>query len=154
MKERARAEFKKAVSAKRQWHVKIKDRGVEAKKTAFKFWYKMNIHSHNCVYVFWSNRKCQYVGRTLRGKGRPSSSFDKYWFSSVTRVDIYSVATPTTVPKAECLAIDVFRPRRNRIAAARPRYSKRCPICAAEKKIRRELNAVFPLRRRRKKPKH
>jgi hypothetical protein len=146
--ERARAEFKAAVIAKRQWHVKSKGWGVPAKRASFKRWYEKNIHGHNCVYVFWSGRKCEYVGRTMRGKGRPSSSFDKYWFGSVTRIDIYSVATQTVVPKAECLTMHVFKPRRNAISSSRPKFSKRCPICAAEKEIRRELNSIFPLRRK------
>jgi hypothetical protein len=84
----------------------------------------------------------------MRGKGRPSSSFDKYWFSSVTRIDIYSVGAPTIVPKAECLAMHVFKPRRNAISSSHPKFSKRCPICAAEKEILRELNSIFPLRRK------
>lgn len=100
----------------------------------------------NCVYVFWSGRKCEYVGRALRGKGRPFNSFEKYWFTSVTRVDIYSVATPTVVPKAECFAIHIFEPRRNAISSSRPKFSKRCPICATDRQLRRELNAIFPSR--------
>lgn len=148
VKQHVRTEFNRAVINKRQWHLRNKGWGVTAKKLSFKRWYAKNIHGHNCVYVFWSDRKCQYVGRTLRGKGRPADSFDKFWFSSVTRIDIYSVKSPTLVPKAECLAIHLFAPRRNRISSARPRYAKRCPICAEEKDIRRELSSIFPLRRK------
>jgi hypothetical protein len=148
---RARPEFKEAVIKKRQWHVKKnKGWGVPAKRAKFKLWYEKNIHGRNCVYVFWSGRKCIYVGRTIRGKGRPASSFDKHWFNGVTRIDIYMIKTPTIVPKAECLAMHIFKPRRNAISPAHLRFSKRCPICAAEKLIRRELNSIFPLRRKNK----
>jgi hypothetical protein len=150
VKERARGEFDGAVTDKRQWHVRNKGWGVLAKRESFKRWYKKHIHGQNCVYVFWSGRKCKYVGRTLSGKGRPSSWFDKYWFGGVTRIDIYPVKNPTIVPKAECLAIDLFEPRRNEISPARPKYAKQCPICAAEKEIRRELNSIFALRRKKK----
>jgi len=151
LKKRARAEFKVSIVAKRQWHVKNKGWGVAAKRSSFKRWYAKNIHGRNCVYVFWSGRKCEYVGRTIRGKGRPSSSFDKYWFGSVTRVDIYSVASPTVVPKTECLAIDVFQPKRNAIASSRPKFCKRCPVCTAEEEIKRELSRIFPLRKNKSK---
>jgi hypothetical protein len=103
--------------------------------------------------VFWSDRNCEYVGRTLRGKGRPSSSFDKFWFNGVTRIDIYSVASPAVVPKAECLAIDVFNPRRNVYSSSHPKFSRKCPICSAEKEIKRELRAIFPFRKSRRRKK-
>ena len=123
--------------------------GRRAKKAAFRRWYDKRVRSKNCVYVFWSNRKCVYVGRTLRGKGRPSGSFEKYWFSWVTRIDVYSVASPSVVPKAECLAIDLFDPSQNINSSSKPKYSKRCPICSTEKRISAELRRVFPLRRKR-----
>jgi hypothetical protein len=88
IKQRGRKRFKSLVVLKRQWQVNSgKGFGRRAKKTAFRRWYDKSVRSNNCVYVFWSGRKCVYVGRTLRGKGRPSSSFDKFWFSSVTRID-------------------------------------------------------------------
>lgn len=147
LKKRARKEFQASILAKRQWQTKKnKGHGRAAKKASFRRWYGRNIHGQNCIYVFWSGRRCEYVGRTVRGHGRPSSSFDKYWFSAVTRIDIYSVAGPSVVAKAECLAIDLFDPRRNIYSSSRPKFSKRCPICSAEKEIRRELKRVFPLR--------
>src|SRR5208282_5857695 len=107
--------------------VKQKGFGRTAKKRSFGKWYARQIQSQNCVYVFWSGRRCEYVGRTVRGRGRPSSQFDKFWFGSVTRVDIYSVGGPSSVPKAECLAIHLFDPRQNVNSASRPKYARRCP---------------------------
>jgi hypothetical protein len=150
LKKRGRREFQNAVVAKRQWHVRNKGWGRPAKKKSFGNWYERNVPSHNCVYVFWSGRRCEYVGRTINGKGRPSSSFEKFWFSSVTRIDIYSVSGQSLVPKAECLAIDLLNPRRNVYSSSRPKFSKKCPICSAEKNIQRELISVFPFRKTRK----
>jgi len=150
LKKRGREEFDKCYVAKRQWHVRnSKGWGRRAKGKAFRRWYVREIRSHNCVYVFWSGRKCEYIGRTVRGKGRPSSSFDKYWFGGVTRVDIYSVGNPSLVAKTECLAIDIFDPRRNLNSSSRPKYAKKCPICSAEREIRRELKTIFPLQSQR-----
>jgi hypothetical protein len=150
IKKRGQKAFNSHVLLKRQWQVNSeKGFGRRAKKTAFRLWYDKSVRSNNCVYVFWSGRRCVYVGRTLRGKGRPSSSFDKFWFSSVTRIDVYSVASPSVVPTVECLAIDLFDPSRNVYSSSKPKFSKKCPICSGEKKIKAELRRVFPLRRTR-----
>jgi len=150
VKSRARAEFNATWTNKSQWHVKKnKGWGIPAKRKSFKLWYEKHIQSRNCVYVFWSGRRCVYVGRTMHGKGRPASSFDKHWFNGVTRIDIYTIKTPTIVPKAECLAMHLFEPRRNAINPAHLRFSKRCPVCVAIKEIQRELNSIFPLRKKR-----
>src|ERR1019366_9586279 len=78
IKKRGKKAFKSHVLLKRQWQVNSgKGFGTGAKKTAFRRWYDKSGRSHNSVYVFWSGCKCVYVGRTLRGKGRPSGSFDK-----------------------------------------------------------------------------
>jgi len=147
--DQARDDFGTVVASKRQWHVR--GFGRSAKKRGFKEWYAKRIQSHNCVYVFWSGRRCEYVGRTIRGRGRPSSQFDKFWFTGVTRLDIYSVVGPGSVPKAECLAIHLFDPRRNVNSASKPKYARRCPICHSEKRIKKELARIFPLRRKRRK---
>lgn len=129
LKKRGKKEFKTSFISKRQWQVKnSKGWGRRAKKLAFRQWYDREIQSRNCVYVFWSGKDCEYVGRTFRGKERPTSSFDKFWFNGVTRIDIYSVHSPSVVARAECLAIDVFDPRRNLNSSSRPKFSKRCPI--------------------------
>jgi hypothetical protein len=114
LRKRGRAEFRQSVEFTRHWFPKKgKGFGVYAKKAKFKHWYGHKIGSRNCVYVFWSRGVCEYVGRTVRGKGRPAGWFDKFWFPSVTRIDIYAVRNASLVPKLECLAIDQFNPRRN-----------------------------------------
>ena len=140
------SEFRDLVRAKKQWQVKGKAFGVDAKIRAFKGWYQKYITSDNCIYVFWSRRRCYYVGRTIRGKGRPSAHFVKYWFPGVTRIDIFSVSSPTRVPKAECLAIHLMSPRYNKNQAAKRRYCPACPICKTKKEIKTDLKRLFRIR--------
>ena len=56
------------------------------KKQSFKKWYESKITTKNCVYAFWNGKRCLYVGRTLNGKGRPTSHFEKHWFGKATKV--------------------------------------------------------------------
>jgi hypothetical protein len=144
---RARGEFVRAVDGKRQWHVKRgKGFGVDAKRERFKHWYNRHIGSSNCVYAFWSSRGCIYVGRTLRGHGRPAGWFDRAWFLPVKRIDIYPMRRPSEVPKAECLAMHLFDPSENKNWPSIGRHKKKCPICRATKEIDRELKSIFRLR--------
>jgi hypothetical protein len=144
---RGKKEFWRSLEFKCQWFPKKgKGFGIHAKKLTFNRWYDRRIGTRNCVYVFWSNGICEYVGRTVRGKGRPVGWFDKFWFQSVTRIDIYGVRIPSLVPKAECLAIDRFNPRRNIYSASRPKRAKKCPVCRATREIRKELKDLFRLR--------
>jgi hypothetical protein len=146
LKKRARSEFKEVVAGRRSWQVRRKGFGFRAKRAKFKRWYEDQIGKQNCIYIFWSGRRCVYVGKTIRGKGRPAGHFEKIWFPCVTRIDIYPVRRRSQVPMAECLAIDMFDPRENRNRAAKVRYSKRCPVCAAVKDIERELRSLFRFR--------
>ena len=72
-------------------------------------------HTKGLIYAFWGNRKkCIYIGRTGSHGSRPSSHFEKFWFSGVKRVTIFSIKGRSHIPKLECLAIHRFRPRRNK----------------------------------------
>lgn len=147
VRRRARREFFRTVGGKRQWHVKRgKGYGIDAKRKRFKRWYEKHVGSKNCVYAFWSRRGCVYVGRTLRGKGRPADWFDRVWFQPVTRIDVHSIGKPSEVPKAECLAVHLFDPIENKNWPSTGRYTKKCPICKATKEIDRELKSIFRLR--------
>ena len=147
VRRRARKEFRSVVGGKRQWHVKRgKGYGVQAKTKKFKAWYDKHIGNKNCTYVFWAGKECVYVGRTIRGKGRPAGWFDRVWFQPVRRIDIYSVLRRSEVPKAECLAMHMFDPTENKNWPSIGRYTKKCPICRATKEIDHELKNIFRLR--------
>ena len=91
--------------------------------------------------------KCIYVGRTIKGKGRPQSHFVKFWLNSVSRIDIYLTSQSSQVPKLECLAIHRFHPKENGMKASIPKWAKKCPVCEIQKNIRSELRQIFSLRK-------
>lgn len=132
---------------KRQWHPRRgKGRGVSAKQKAFKTWYDGKLSYKNCVYVFWNGRKCLYVGRTLNGKGRPSSQFSKFWFGKATRLDIFCSKAKRSIPALECRLTHQYEPSYSRIKPSRsPRY-RRCDICEVEDAIYDEIKDIFALR--------
>lgn len=130
---------------KRQWH--SKGWGVEKKRKEFLMWYDAKIANNNCVYVFWAGKKCRYVGRTLNGKNRPQAHFYKKWFPSVTRVDIYHSKTKRDIPKLECLATHRFKPSHSIIKPSSKKWFSRCPICEAQKMIRRDVRSMFRFRK-------
>ena len=132
---------------KRQWHSKRnKGFGVSAKKKAFKNWYERTITTRNSVYVFWDKSKCLYVGRTLNGKGRPTSHFEKYWFRRATRVDIFAFDRKRDVPRHECVLTHRWDPAYSKIMPARKRYYTPCPICVGRKRISDDVKTMFRLR--------
>ena len=96
------------VVKKKQWHVK--GRGCEKKKQYFDAFFVKQIPEKNYIYIFWKNRKCLYIGKTEKGKGRPQNHFSKYWFTQATRVDIHAVKSASQVLKLECLAKHRFNP--------------------------------------------
>ena len=137
-------EFDALVEAKHQWHAKRgKGRGPEAKRVSFSRWWDRRVTRRTCIYVFWQGRLCAYVGRTGRGGGRPQRHFDRHWFQSVTRIDVYEIPGKRSLAKAECLAIDRFQPRRNRMKSARQWGKSKCPVCTHESKVRADLEWLF-----------
>ena len=136
---------------KKQWHTK-KGKGWSraAKKQAFKHWYGQHIETMNCVYIFWNNRKCLYVGRTLNGKGRPSAHFEKYWFNRCTRIDIYSFSRQREVPRFECVMTHKLNPAKAKNKPSSKRYSSNCPICENNSFITEQVRSMFPFRKKRR----
>ena len=97
VKKAAQKEFSKIVDQKKQWRVSnSKGWGWRAKRESFDNWFQLKIPYPNCIYVFWSGRKSCYVGRTVRGKGRPQSHFGKSWFHGVDSV-LTSIQPPAQV---------------------------------------------------------
>jgi hypothetical protein len=132
---------------KRQWHPKLgKGHGSSAKKRHFKRWYEKHITTKNCVYVFWSHKSCLYVGRTLNGKGRPSSHFEKHWFGKASRLDIYGFERKRDVPRFECMFTHRHKPSYSKIRPSSKKYYSQCPICETEKKIKNGVKSFFRLK--------
>jgi hypothetical protein len=132
---------------KRQWHAKRgKGFGRTAKKRSFKMWFAKKINAKNCVYAFWNGSRCLYVGRTRRGKGRPTSHFEKYWFGQVTRVDVFGFRGRRDVPQFECMLTHKARPTYAEHKPSSQRYHTPCPVCAGRRRIGLEVRRLFRLR--------
>lgn len=132
---------------KKQWHPKRnKGRGPDEKAAAFKRWYERTVPFKYCVYLFWNKRRCLYIGRTLGGHGRPSSHFDKHWFSSATRIDVLSMVRKNKVAMLECIATHRHNPKHSKIKPPASKGFARCPICDVNRSIRLELKQIFRLK--------
>jgi hypothetical protein len=131
---------------KRQWHIKGKGFGVRTKAKKFKSWYDKKIETKNCVYVFWKGSHCLYVGRTLSGKGRPTSHFQKYWFRAATRIDVYGFDRKRDVPRFECMATHYWEPAYSRVTPASKKYYSVCPVCKGRDFIGGQVKWLFRLR--------
>lgn len=132
---------------KRQWHSKRnKGFGVRAKKKSFKDWYERKITTKNSVYAFWDTSKCLYIGRTLNGKGRPTSHFEKYWFRRVTRIDVFGFDRKRDVPRYECMLTHRWNPAYSRITPSMKKYYTRCPICEGRREISSGVKRIFRFR--------
>src|SRR3989442_707060 len=86
----ARKEFHSSLRGRRSWHPKRgKGHGRDVKRKAFKRWFARKFGRGTYVYVFWNQQKCVYVGKTAKSGGRIAGHFEKHWFSSVSRIDVY-----------------------------------------------------------------
>lgn len=147
LRNRAITSLTNLYDTKKQWRVTTqKGWGVAQKKRAFIEWFDKYIPFDNCVYAFWAKRRCRYVGRTLKGKNRPQSHFEKHWFTGVTRIDIYAARASRDISKLECLATHRFLPSHNKIKPSSRKGNSKCPICQTHKAIRSEVKSIFRLR--------
>lgn len=131
---------------RRRWHTKGKGRGWHAKRKSFKAWFRDQVGAKHCVYAFWRKRVCVYIGRTHGGGNRPSHHFEKLWFANVTRIDVYSFAGKRDLARFECMLTHHHDPIQLRATPSRKKYSSRCLVCDANRKIRSEIKRIFRLR--------
>lgn len=130
----------------KQWRLRGKGRGVTAKQKHFKAWYDEHIGTSNCVYEIWGRKGALYVGRTLNGRGRPTSHFDKQWFTAAVRIDVYGFRNKRGVPRFECLLTHRDRPSKSKIKPASRKYHTACPICEKQRDVRNRVKYIFRLR--------
>jgi hypothetical protein len=138
----ARRQFRRLARPKKSW--KPKGRGADNKQKEFLPWVREgNSQGRGKVYVFWRRRECRYVGRT-RGRGsRPSCHFKRSWFNGTTRIDVHSAHQRKSIPMLECLAIHRFNPTKNKVKAAKLKWTAKCPLCSLRKKIRTEIRTIY-----------
>jgi hypothetical protein len=141
----ARAAFDSHVASRRNY--RIKGRGPYDKKERFETWFARFKNTKGLIYAFWDKYgDCVYVGRTGSHGSRPSSHFDRFWFSRVRRVTIFDVRGKSRVPQLECLAIHHFQPELNVNRASIRKWTKACPLCTTHRYIEDELRSIFRFR--------
>lgn len=82
------------------------------------------------VYIFWNGKKCVYVGRTKTAKNIKGGGGKwrlQNW-REAKRLEIRFIRNKRNLPKAECLAKDIYEPYLNKISVSMPRYSSPCPV--------------------------
>ena len=138
----AKKEFKKNAGPKKAR--KIVGRGWKEQKQIFENWFEKKFPDQNeLVYVIWNGKKCLYVGRTGTGGSRPSSHFNRKDIPKLTRIDIYPAKSKAYTPKLECLAAHRFEPSVNKYKPSKKKWTKKCPLCAVHKQIKRDLRKIF-----------
>jgi hypothetical protein len=142
----AKTEFNKHIAHRKNYT--IRGRGPADKRGHFEGWFAKSFKkTKGLIYAFWRrDGKCIYIGRTGSHGSRPSSHFDRYWFTGVTRVTIFAVTGRSHIPKLECLAIHHFQPKINKNKAATKKWTKACPLCTTHKYIETELRKIFRFR--------
>ena len=97
------------------------------------------------IYVFWRGKRCLYVG-----KGKSSRRLRGYQKSAyllqATRVEVFAITSRSQLARAECLATHLFRPRDNKVMAAKVKWGKACPVCKHHDVVRQELRDLFRMR--------
>jgi hypothetical protein len=97
------------------------------------------------VYAFWRGKKCLYVGK---GKSyRRLKHYDKsvyLWHASA--LEVWQIKSKSQLPRAECLAIHLFKPRDNKQKkAAKVKWGKVCPICKRHDEIASATSSLLRL---------
>jgi hypothetical protein len=138
-------DFSTLYDRRQSWHPRAGGRrSIEAKRKAFRKFWRTRIGGKRFVYIFWRDGDCIYVGRTRESGQRPQAHFKKPWFRSVSRIDLYVTNHVSGLPKLECLAVHWFQPARNKARPARRKWSKKCSIRKARR--RDDLKSIFKLR--------
>jgi len=129
---------------KKQWHHrKGKPHGLLDKKKTFAKWYDDHITTTNCVYIFWNQKECLYVGRTENGSGRPTQHFAKKWCKKTTRIDVYGFDRRREIARFECLADHKYDPKYSKITPSHRRYYIRCPICKEQEHVSNTMRNIL-----------
>jgi hypothetical protein len=95
------------------------------------------------VYAFWRGKRCLYVG-----KGKTRRRLKHYersvYLWHATALEVWEIRTRNQLPRAECLAIHLFRPSDNKQKkAAKVKWGKVCPICKRHDQIASETASLL-----------
>lgn len=97
------------------------------------------------VYAFWRGKRCLYVGK---GKSyRRIKHYEKSVYLWHARaLEVWQIKSRSQLPRAECLAIHLFRPRDNKQKkAAKVKWGKACPICKRHDEVASATSSLLRL---------
>jgi predicted GIY-YIG superfamily endonuclease len=101
------------------------------------------------VYSFWRKGKCLYIGQTKSAKERLRNYRKDKLFGMADRVKVHLLRGESHLGKAECLATHLYDPSGNRANPPEKKYSKKCPVCKAKREIKKDIESLFRMKRRR-----
>jgi len=128
---------------------KIRGRGYLNRYRNIYEWAKTEFPRDSLLYIFWKKRTCLYVGKApsyLRLRAYKKSKYLK----EATRIQIRLVPSKSELARQECLAIHYYNPKDNKNKPPKQPWGKSCPICSSHDTIRREILALFTMKKRKK----
>lgn len=144
-------EFARRVRMKKRWFLtRGKGFKLDAKKKTFKNWYEKIFRHKKCsTYIFWTGRKCLYVGKTEKGPDRIISHIYSKRFGNPDRIDVYSTSGKRDLPILECLAIHRYDPKINKNRKSpKKKFTPKCPLCKRNNQIEKDLRRMFAQKKR------
>jgi hypothetical protein len=103
-------------------------------------WAERALRGRAFVYRFHAGKRCLYVGKAGR-PGRLRAYKRDLAFARATRI-VCSVTDRRYLDRLECITMHLHQPLLNRAPASRT-GRKHCPVCRANRRIRREVRRIF-----------
>jgi hypothetical protein len=142
LKNEGAREFRNVTNGRRLW--RIKGRGLIDRGNHLSI-FSQGYPKTPIVYVFWRSKRCLYVGKGNNG-GRLRSYAKSAYLREASCIEVFEVRSKSLIGKAECLATHLFRPRDNKVKAARQKWGKKCPICRGHDQLRAEVRSLFKMK--------
>jgi hypothetical protein len=142
LKREGKKEFDRVVECRRLR--KVRGRGLDERFNRLIEWAEQKC-SGPIVYVFWKRKKCLYAGKGTSWRRLRHYKKSAYLLQA-TDLEVFCISGKSQLPKAECLATHLFRPRDYEIRPARKRWGKACPICKKHDAVQESLTALFKMK--------
>lgn len=133
----------RAITARTR-RTRLGGRGLDERFKRMCAWAEQHLHGP-IIYSFWRRKGCLYVGKGSSWRRLRSYRRD-ILLQQATSLRVRMVTGKSHVAMAECMSIHMHDPKHNINRSSKPRYSKLCPICKANRAIRDELRALFRMK--------
>jgi hypothetical protein len=110
-----------------------------------------HVSAKHFVYVIWGrDRRCLKVGRSDTGLNRLYGQRDASYFRDSQRITLYFPVSAKRLPALECRLTHLFRPDLYRVKPAQRKYRTKCEVCQLQRRVKREVESMFPLKHKRR----